>query len=171
MRLMKRLMRTLAAGLVATVMATPVVAQDPLPLEVKINILRNLQPTHTEGQVGPFFEAVLKGGPEVVAPKGGITVRMSWLLTATGRTGHSHNRGAVPITIPEGEKTSSTFVAGFPAALIPDDGAFYHCNKMFVFLESLNPNRYRIAPNVKGEGYDYVVYADASPGMQSPGCR
>ncbi len=109
---------------------------------------------------------MLKDGQ--VAPKGGITVGMSWLLTATGRTGYSHNRAGVPITILEGENESAVFVAG---GLIPNDSAFYHCNKMFVFLRSITPSKYRIAPNRKGEGYDYVIYADASPGMQSPGCR
>ena len=148
--------------------AAPVAAQDALP-EVKILIDLSLQDTFTEKQVGPFFRAVLKDGQ--VAPKGGITVGMSWLLTANGRTGYSHNRAGVPITILEGENESATFVAGRPGGVIPDDGAFYHCNRMFVFLRSITPSKYRIAPNRKGEGYDYVIYADASPGMQSPGCR
>ena len=108
---MTRLRNALAAIPVIAALAFPVTAtaQDELP-EVKILIDLGLQATFTEGMVGPFFRAVLKDGQ--VAPKGGITVGMSWLLSATGRAGYSHNRTGVPITILEGENENATFVAG-----------------------------------------------------------
>ncbi len=162
---MKPLLMVLAA--ILTFAASPAAAQDaPLVVQLSYDPMLNSRPV--EGSSGHLYRVKIKNG---VAPKGGLTVRVSWLLTASGTTGSAiGGRGAVgdKVTIPEGMNESEFFASPLP---IPDDGDFEPCNKVITMLHSINPAVYRIAPMRQGEGYHSAVYNDASNGMQSPGCR
>ena len=133
----------LLAALLVAALAFPAAAQDA-PLVVKIvSHPSNATMSFLEGDnLGPSFRAAIKG--DGVAPKGGLTVRMSYVLTATGQTGQMRDD---PVTIPEG----MTQTTGFYVVRIPADSAFHACNKMVVILESVNPDVYRIAPYRRGE--------------------
>jgi len=148
---------------ILVIAALPAAAQDaPLVVRIVYDTTIN-RPPFTEGSAGPLYKAKIKDGG--VAPRGGLTIRVSWIVTATGTTGQSISPRP-PLTIPEGANESPLFAA-WP---IPDDTAFHPCNRIVTILESINPAVYRIAPYVQGEGFHSVVYADASPGMQSPSC-
>ena len=156
--------RLFHAALLVAALAFPAAAQEA-PLVVKI-VYSNLNAGNfTEGSSGPLYTAMIKDGG--VAPKGGLTVRVSWLLTAAGTTGQTIEP-PVPVTIPEGMSESDPFASGFP---IPDDGEFRLCNKIVTMLHSINPAVYRIASMRQGEGYHSVVYADSISGTPSPLCR
>ncbi len=103
--------------------------------------------------VVPIFQAKIKNG---VAPQGGLTLRISWLVTATGQTGGALNNSLAHI-IPEGMNVAPTFI---PSNTGFEDNIMNPCNKLVVMLESINPNVYRIAPYTRGQGFDYAVYAD-----------
>ena len=158
----------LRAALLVAALAFPAAAQDA-PLVVKIVYSTLNGGTFTEGSSGALYTVMIKDGGG--APKGGLTVRVSLLLTANHMARATIGRIAAKrdmVTIPEGMNESGTFVSGFP---IPDDGEFRSCNKIVTMLHSINPAVYRIAPMRQGEGFHSVVYADATQGMQSPLCR
>ena len=150
------------AALLVAALAFPAAAQDA-PLVVKI-VSATSAPL-VEGSGGPLYRVKIKGSG--VAPKGGLAVRVSWILTAKGTTG-GYVSPSNPVLIPEGMMESAVFIV---AGLIPDDGSFHYCNRIVTMLHSINPAVYRIAPMRQGEGYHSIVYADASPGMQSLSCR
>ncbi|MCY4168489.1 MAG: hypothetical protein OXE82_09455 [Rhodobacter sp.] len=147
----------LRAALLVAALAFPAAAQDA-PLVVKIESAASAP--LDEGSGGPLYRVKIKGSG--VAPKGGLAVRVSWILTAKGTTG-GYVSPSNPVLIPEGMTESEVFIV---AGRIPDDGEFFHCNKIVTMLHSINPAVYRIAPMMQGEGYHSIVYADASPRMQ-----
>ena len=155
----------LRAALLVAALAFPAAAQDA-PLVVKIvSDTSNDSRPFTEGGGGLLYRVKIKG--DGVAPKGGLAVRVSWILTASGQNGGMVSPGN-PVTILEDQNSSATFIV---AGLIPDDSQFHYCNRIVTLLHSINPAVYRIAPMRQGEGYHSIVYEDASPGMQSPSCR
>ena len=46
------------------------------------------------------------------------------------------------------------------SVLIPDDTIAHHCNKLIVTLRSLTPDRYKIAPDIRSQGFEDVTYID-----------
>ena len=150
------------AALLVAALAFPATAQDA-PLVVKIESAASAP--LVEGSGGPLYRVKIKGSG--VAPKGGLAVRVSWILTAKGTTG-GYVSPSNPVLIPEGMTESEIFLV---AGRIPGDGSFHYCNRIVTMLHSINPAVYRIAPMRQGEGYHSIVYEDANPGTQSPLCR
>ncbi|MCY4328353.1 MAG: hypothetical protein OXC53_12345 [Rhodobacteraceae bacterium] len=50
------------------------------------------------------------------------------------------------------------------SVLIPDDTIAHHCNKLIVTLRSLQPDTYRIAPDIRGQGFEDVTDIDNDGG-------
>ena len=141
-------------ALLVAALAFPAAAQDA-PLVVKIESVSSVP--LVEGSGGPLYKVKIKGSG--VAPKGGLAVRVSWILTAKGTTG-GYVSPSNPMLIPEGMTESEVFIV---AGQIPDDSEFFPCNKIVTMLHSVNPAAYRIASMRQGEGYHSVAYTDATP--------
>ena len=102
------------------------------------------------GNAAPLFRVGTRDGQTV---KTDLPIGVSW-TTATGRTG-----GGYSSTIPAGSNQSNPFVVP-----IPDDDISHNCNKLIVNLRSLQPDKYKIAPYVRGKGFEYVVYLNNDGG-------
>ena len=168
----KRLGTTLAAGLVIAAIASPPAAAEKentsfdfdawfkglsgmaMP-EVKIEIVwaSNL----SEAGV-PIFKVSFVDSSSMATED--LRIGVEW-ATATGLTGYGIG-GESDLIIPKSDRQSVGFVIN-----IPDDTIAHSCNKLIVSLRSLEPDKYRIAPYAKGQGFEYVNYLDNDGGNPS----
>ncbi len=161
---------TLTTALVIAAFAIPAAAQDPDYCGLTPDDLCELQISAVqlghglaEGEV-PVFRVRIKDGR--VAPPGDLLFQVWWMATPSGQTGFQRESRYTTITAGNSERQLTP-------AVIPDDNMASTCNRLVAGLEEIakgNSKQYRRAPYVKGQGYDYVIYADNDGGVQAPSC-
>ncbi|MCY4281971.1 MAG: hypothetical protein OXD47_00925 [Gammaproteobacteria bacterium] len=93
---------------------------------------------------------------DTARPTKDLRIGLSWMATTTGRTGYGP-AGIDPIIIPAGQQaTSSPYPIGTP----PEDNVARLCNRFVFNLYSMQPDDYKVAPYIKGQGFDYFYYKD-----------